>query len=99
MQPYPPRRPEPEPSFLEREFIGIPIFVHIAATAVSCGIWPLALLIVYPISAVKSRIDRAVDRVVDPIVDRLFAAVLRIVSWPFRFLYHRYLKDDRPNRP
>ncbi|WP_433790098.1 hypothetical protein [Actinoplanes sp. CA-252034] len=95
MYPYPPR--EPEPSFFEQEIAGVPLYVHLIAVALTCGIYLVFLPFVLLFSAIGDRIDRAVDRVVDPILKKLLDVALAIVVVPaylvFRlgkWTYRRY---------
>ncbi|MBU2666423.1 hypothetical protein KOI35_23235 [Actinoplanes bogorensis] len=84
MQPHPP--PEPE-SFLEKEYLGIPLFIHIAATAVTCGLWLIVLLVVAPVESAKRQIMNPVDRVVDSLFEKALMAALTILAVPAYLLY------------
>ncbi|GIE74718.1 hypothetical protein Aph02nite_06680 [Actinoplanes philippinensis] len=95
MHPFQPR--EPEPSFLEQEIAGVPLYVHLIAGAVTCGLYLVLLPFVLLFSAIEDRISRAVDRVVDPILKKLLDVALAVVAVPaylvFRlgkWIYRRY---------
>ncbi|MEU4160555.1 hypothetical protein [Actinoplanes sp. NPDC026670] len=83
MHPFQPHQPhQPEPSFLEREIAGVPLYVHLIAVAVTCGLYAVFLPFVMLFSWIGDRIDRAVDRMVNPILDKLLNVALAIVAVP-----------------
>ncbi|GID95044.1 hypothetical protein ACFQFC_13960 [Amorphoplanes digitatis] len=85
MQPHLPRAPQP--SFLQQEIGGVPIWVHLLAGFATCGIYLVFLPFALVHSAIERRIDRAVDRVVEPVLDRVVKVALAIVAVPARLVY------------
>ncbi|MET8150965.1 hypothetical protein ACIBSW_33805 [Actinoplanes sp. NPDC049668] len=85
MQPHPPRAPQP--SFLEQEIGGVPIWGHLIAGFATCGIYFVFLPFALVHLAIERRIDRAVDRVVDPLMDRVVKVALAIVTVPAYLVY------------
>ncbi|MFC4068348.1 hypothetical protein [Actinoplanes subglobosus] len=85
MHPYPPRAPEP--SFLEREIAGVPLYVHLIAVFATCGVYLILLPFVLVFGAIDKGVSRAVDRVVDPLLDKALKAALVVVTIPAVLVY------------
>ncbi|GIE30487.1 hypothetical protein Ait01nite_035320 [Actinoplanes italicus] len=88
VHPYPPPPPQPpQRSFFEQEIGGVPLYVHLMAVLVSCGVYLVILPFVLLFDAIQKRIDRAVDRVVGSVVDRILKAALVVVAIPAYLVY------------
>jgi hypothetical protein len=75
--------PEPEPSFLEQDLAGFPVWVHLVAVVATCGIYLLFLPFVILVHVIEKSVDWAFGRAME--------MALRVLSVPARILYRLLL--------